>query len=1184
MKYLLLILQFLLIAWLPPLPFSAVGTGGAQSFVWEKIATVTEYPSAILVESDTVMFVGDYAGLLRYDPQARSFIRLQGRKEPDFVMRAILSPRGTLLVATGRNGVVRTNDGGNTWLPSSRGLGRADAVELHRDSFGMIWAGTRVGLFVSTDDGVTWMKAGLSGLTVMAIASDDDGLMLAGTDKGSIYRSVDKGLTWTVMDSSSKAVIQRIVLSSRGVAFAGVPGKGILRSPDRGRNWFLSNYGLSEKRVETMFAAPNGDVFVGTKALGLFRSSDDGETWIHIGGDLRRESPQTSLQMEYDAVRGITVAPDGLLWVATTNGVFRSGDAGHTWTSTPITVRYASSIFFLSDHHILVSALPFGLFTSTDKGDTWTDHGLQLDRYLGVNQIVRDPSGGLLVATNKGLHYSADEGESWHYASYGLPPNHRVLCLLRGRDNELYAGLSEGGLWSSEDNGKSWIKIGHGDNSVRLIAMNSDGVLYAAVADHKDGLFLSRNKGTTWEGAGLSDKRISTVLFDSLGRVIVGTSGYGFFVSDSGHSPWHSRSNGLTSGSILALEIDAAGGIVAGTRDGLFRLAKDADRWIGIGFKGTAVSSLRCFPDGRIYVATESGLYRSTLLTSKSSSQRLKPSKSLWTPLSGPYFCASAWQTTVDREGQIWVLTRSGQILLSRDDGVTWSQASHVDRSLNAILVPHSGSMLIYGNSNLLRSNNAGRTWDTLASIPDAKHVRHIRTDRDGTVWLDNPRSLLFSNDGGNSWRSRHVPEPVRDFIVLEDGEIITGHDFGLLRSRDRGETWRRIATPFHSVTAVSDGPHRTLYVATGQGLFLSRDRGGTWEKLPVNASLDVVSMSVTPTATVIAVGRNGSINRCEIGQSSWQRSHTGIKDFVITSLVAPSDKTIIISTDLGAVCYSEDSGRNWESVEVARSEWGLTRTRLAGVATPTANRWITADFMKIYESSDKGRAWTDWSIPKDYGTIEQIVHTSDGKTYVILERGWQRFYVHDIADLEGVVYRLRNAEYVASIATNQEGDIFVGTNYGLERLSVKSVTKASEFRYKGLIDTTAFYICNIESDIVNTVSAVVVARNNHVWVAKGGGTIFRSRDNGETWQRVGAAAESVRALVVNSRGSLFAATNIGVMHSFDGGTTWTPLSTGLTDLDVRFLTIDQEGFLYAVVGNNEIYRAASSRIELEEE
>jgi photosystem II stability/assembly factor-like uncharacterized protein len=84
---------------------------------------------------------------------------------------------------------------------------------------------------------------------------------------------------------------------------------------------------------------------------------------------------------------------------------------------------------------------------------------------------------------------------------------------------------------------------------------------------------------------------------------------------------------------------------------------------------------------------------------------------------------------------------------------------------------------------------------------------------------------------------------------------------------------------------------------------------------------------------------------------------------------------------------------------------------------------------------------------------------------------------------------------------------------------------------------------------------------------------IFRSTDNGVNWTAVntGLTDLDIRSLTVNVNGDLFAGSRSGVFRSSDDGATWTPANSGLP-YTANDLAVNASGHLFAAIGPQQGY------------
>ncbi len=243
----------------------------------------------------------------------------------------LTSANQTVYAAVGGNGatrscgVWRSDDGGQAWLPSSHGL---------------------------TDLGITRL--------VISPDFARDGTLVALSKRG-VFRSTDRGTTWTSLADRYAPLLKDLTVSFNVVAL----------SPN--------------------FAQDN-TLLIGHSS-GLWRSTDRGETWTAINGG--------------PAANRLAAAPDGSIVFATAyDGVHRSTDSGLTWSNVSTGLDVSSSTLAdvqVSDREALVLLTSFdqpGAVYRLPLNETmWQRLPIELD----VTALAVLPDGGLLIGTRDGL-------------------------------------------------------------------------------------------------------------------------------------------------------------------------------------------------------------------------------------------------------------------------------------------------------------------------------------------------------------------------------------------------------------------------------------------------------------------------------------------------------------------------------------------------------------------------------------------------------------------------------------------------------------------------------------------------------------------------------------------------------------------------------------------------------------
>jgi hypothetical protein len=277
-----------------------------------------------------------------------------------------------------------------TGLLPDLGSGKIWSVSVQPSLPSTLLAGTDKGVYVSRDSGATWTRT-LAGIRVWAVGFDarNPSDAFAGTDGMGVYASADSGATWvTASNGLGSLDVRSLAFGLDGIA-AGTDA-GVALSPN-GRIWHdggLDRYSIAAVAVAanypqfTVIAGADGAVS-GTLAQGYLFSSSGGGAWEVLQSEL----PAGALVSSITSGEIDKAVPKRPLIVATSQGIFRSGDGGATWTAgtgAPQALTLSVALFGPLDPNLAYAGADAGgssggdLYRSTDGGLTYhkADEGL----------------------------------------------------------------------------------------------------------------------------------------------------------------------------------------------------------------------------------------------------------------------------------------------------------------------------------------------------------------------------------------------------------------------------------------------------------------------------------------------------------------------------------------------------------------------------------------------------------------------------------------------------------------------------------------------------------------------------------------------------------------------------------------------------------------------------------------
>ena len=256
-----------------------------------------------------------------------------------------------------------------------------------------------------------------------------------------------------------------------------------------------------------------------------------------------------------DAVSGVPGRPEEFYFGAVNGGVWKTVNAGRTWMpvfdgqpvasigAIAVAPSRPDTVYVGSGESTLRDSVGYGngVYKSTDAGKTWTHIGLDDTQHIG--KVAVDPKNpdivfaaaiGHLYAANpdRGVFRSKDGGKTWSKVLYKNDSVGAVEVVIDPTNSQVvYAGLWNtrrppwytyqpsngpgGGLFKSTDGGTTWTQLAGGlptagfGHSGLAIAPSNPRRLYAVVDTGKDangrdtgGFYRSDDAGATWTSLG----------------------------------------------------------------------------------------------------------------------------------------------------------------------------------------------------------------------------------------------------------------------------------------------------------------------------------------------------------------------------------------------------------------------------------------------------------------------------------------------------------------------------------------------------------------------------------------------------------------------------------------------------------------------------------------------------------
>ena len=700
----------------------------------------------------------------------------------------------------------------------------------------------------------------------------------------------------------------------------------------------IDAYDRGTGRINCAAFDPNNDLhfWIGAPSGGVWETTDGGQTWTCLtDGNQILGVSDIALPPDYDA------NTNPVIYIATGDrdatddpsiGVLKTNDGGQTWQKTGLTFQAKEQatigriIIDPNDKNKIWVATSIGIYKSTDAGATWTFK--QGGNFIDMELISGSTSNGnpaRLIATTDGwtpkAFLSTDDGETWTATFNGTSneyrcdvavapsdPNRAYIITGNGADMGLY------GIYRSDDGGQTWTMVWDGQQTGQnLFSWDTKGTVsqggqafydIAIVVSNTDpdivyvggvNSWISTDGGnsfyvvTCWTdyigyntaGAPVIHADHHNAYFRPSDNRLFDVNDGGIYYSDNptdgSNSTWTNITAGLVNGQIYGIGVadNVADEVIAGFQDnGTKLLDAGASLWRDV--KGGDGMNCDIDPtDDNVQWGTYTNLQIDYTTDKWSSSTSIRSSgTAAWAgPLQADPLNGNTIYIGTDRVER-YIGTTNTDMTGTALDGTNY---------LRALDVYNDGTNLIIWTaspSGVWKSDNTGRNYTLISGLPpnmvtdiaidpnDYNHVYLCMGSYDNNV-------VYETTDGGNTWTniSDGLPEVPAGAIAINKQnttvhEVYVGTDAGIW-VKYGNNPWQLFnnGIPFVSITDLdfhydnSNPANTKIFASTyGRGVWVSDcyqppTLDATISKIIVPTDEYCDATSITPSFEVSCIG-----------------------------------------------------------------------------------------------------------------------------------------------------------------------------------------------------------------------------------------------------------------------------------------------------------------------------------------
>lgn len=686
-----------------------------------------------------------------------------------------------------------------------------------------------------------WRSNGPPGGDVRSLVVDPSNAdrFYFGTLDGQMYTSGDAGKTWQFLYNFNRPrlFVDHIIVDPRDsrvlyvAAHRHKESGGFFKSTDGGHHWRESSELKNEALHSLTQADANPDVLIAGTFNGIFRSDNAGESWTQ----LPTMSVPGLVHVESLAIDPRTA---NTIYAGTWYLPYKSTDGGKTWRTIKNGIIDDSDIFAIDidprdPNHVIASACS-GIYETRTAGDSWKKVQGIPSQSRRTRAILQHPSipGLVFAGTTEGFWRSDRGGDanSWMVTtSRQLEIN--SITVHPTRPQTIYIGTNNYGVMVSYDGGKNFVPTnsGYSGRFANVIVADREmpNRVYAATINTTTGggfLFVSTDNGETWRPSmrSMPPRLITYSILQDAGNantIYLGTN-LGVYRSLDRGASWAPVWTAATSKATKGRAVKKRAPVARAAAPKANDTVRRAQQ--ALNAAGYSVGQ----PDGRIGTLTTKAI------------RKFQTDNHL--PVTGKFDGATL-----------------AALRVPASSGAGEAEVTVLSDAVNAIaqtINPDNQQPMFLAATNLglFRSSDPTQGWQRLpyGSNLDVR-TTCISTDSQNpeTIWVGTAASgVLISRDGGKTWqRSSDIPTEAPVNVIARDprrpGYAYVGTKQAFYMTHDGGASWNRRGgnLPFGDFTSILINPGNSDEVFAGNayqtgeiggGVYRSLNAGSTWARI----------------------------------------------------------------------------------------------------------------------------------------------------------------------------------------------------------------------------------------------------------------------------------------------------------------------------------------------------------------